>query len=551
MSIIVSNLRIGIDQSNDVAIYAAYKKLRIKSDMVKKTEVYKKSLDARKKTNPTFVMSLMIDLFENEAEIVKAAADSSVILHEKPQLEFKVGTEPLENPIIIIGFGPAGIFAAHTLASLGYRPIVFEKGGDVDSRVEAVNDFWLHGRLNAQSNVQFGEGGAGTFSDGKLTTRISDSRCDYILEQLVKNGAPKEILSTAKPHIGTDKLRGVIKAMRKDIIKKGGRVYFNKNLQDIIIENNAVHAVIVDNQEIRTDNLILAVGHSSREVFSMLLKKQVAVEAKSFSVGVRIEQLQATINKGLYGDLSEHKELQKGDYQLSHKCGDRCVYTFCMCPGGFVVPSSSTIDSVVTNGMSEHSRDGANANSALVVSVSPADFGKNPLSGVEFQQQLEQLAYKKAGGNYKAPAMTVNEFMSGSGTLNLKNVEPSYSLGVTGVNFGEIFPDYITKMLRMGLQVFDSKLKGFAAGDGVLTGVETRTSSPIRILRNSEFTSITTKGLYPCGEGAGYAGGIISAAIDGINIAQHLISQYKSEPPRIIPRTSAKEKETIESADNN
>ncbi len=316
--------------------------------------------------------------------------------------------------------------------------------------------------------------------------------------------------------------------MRKEIIQNGGQVHFNHNLEDIIIKNGAVHSVIVGGNEIRTDNVILAVGHSSRDTFKMLHEREVEMENKNFSVGVRIEQLQSTIDKGLYGDLAGHKNLPTGEYQLSHKMGNQCVYTFCMCPGGFVVPSSSSDNTVVTNGMSEHARDGKNANSALVVSVSKDDFGNKPLDGMLFQEHLEKTAFSKGGSNYKAPAMTVKEFINHETKMKLKSVSPTYQLGVTDANFDQIFPNHITKMLRVGLSVFSRKLPGFSNDDGILTGVETRTSSPIRILRDDSFSSINVKGLYPCGEGAGYAGGIMSAAVDGIKVAQQIASIYSN-----------------------
>lgn len=528
MAIIISNIRLNLNDDENVAFEFARKKLRVTENLIERKYIYKKSLDARHKANIFFVVSVVIELYKNESEIVKAISDSFVTYKEKEELHFLSGEKPLENPIIIAGFGPAGIFAAYTLSELGYKIIVFERGSDIDNRVEAVEKFWNNGILNEKTNVQFGEGGAGTFSDGKLTTRISDSRCDYILNEFVKNGAPKDILTNSKPHIGTDKLRGVIKSMREKIIRNGGEIYFNSCISDITVKNNAVYSVKIEDKEIRTDNLILAIGHSARDTFTMLLNKGIAIENKNFSVGLRIEQLQKTIDKGLYGELAGHKKLPQGEYQLSHRLKDRCVYTFCMCPGGFVVPSSSTENSVVTNGMSEHSRNGKNANSALVVSVDSNDFGTAPLAGMQFQQQLENKAFTIGGGCYKAPAMTVGEFLNGKNNkLAVNSVEPSYSLGVQAADFNDMFSKPIVDMLKLGLKSFNSKLNGFANEDGILTGVESRTSSPVRIIRNEEFSSISLQGLYPCGEGAGYAGGIMSAAADGIKVAQKLASIYK------------------------
>ncbi|WMJ23370.1 NAD(P)/FAD-dependent oxidoreductase [Paludicola sp. MB14-C6] len=527
MSIIISNIRYDINDSEEIAINKAISKLKVKKTLVKKAHIYKKSLDARRKGNFSFVASVVIELTEKEAEIVKAISDPFVMYKEKLELEFCCGIEQLKGPIVIIGFGPAGIFAAYTLAKLGYNPIVFEQGGDIDSRVNSVNRFWTLGQLDEKCNVQFGEGGAGTFSDGKLTTRISDNRCEYVLEEFVKHGAPENILTKSKPHIGTDKLRAVIKSMRNSIIENGGQVYFHKKLNEISIENNCIKSIVVDGQEMQTENVILAIGHSSRDTFQMLFEKGVNIESKNFSVGVRIEQLQTTINRGLYGELAGHKNLPVGEYQLSHKIGNQCVYTFCMCPGGYVVPSSSSENSVVVNGMSEYARDGKNSNSALVVSVDKSDFGLHPLDGMHFQAKLEQKAFQMGGGKYKAPAMSVKEFINQEHKLKLGEVNPTYALGVESCNFDKLFPSNISKMLRIGLQNFNTKLPGFSNDQGILTGVETRTSSPIRVLRNDELMSTNVKGLYPCGEGAGYAGGIMSAAVDGIKVAQQIASKYK------------------------
>ena len=326
MSIIVSNIRISLDDDDNIAFEIARKKLRITNHLIEKKYIYKKSLDARHQGNISFVVSVVIDLFENESEIVNAISDTFVSYRPKNAIEFPKGTKALDNPIVIAGFGPAGIFAAYTLSNLGYKTIVFERGGNIDNRVESINSFWNKGILDEKTNVQFGEGGAGTFSDGKLTTRISDSRCDYILKEFVNNGAPIDILHNSKPHIGTDKLRGVIKSMREKIIHNGGEIHFDSKISDVRLKHNQVFSVIVNNQEIRTDNLILAIGHSARDTFEMLLSKEIAIENKNFSVGLRVEQLQSTIDTGLYGDLAGHEKLPQGEYQLSHRMGNRCAY---------------------------------------------------------------------------------------------------------------------------------------------------------------------------------------------------------------------------------
>lgn len=524
MPIIVSNIRIGLNDSDEVAITQAIKTLGVTLTDVKSSYLHKKSLDARRRGSVSFVTSVVISLHEREAEIAKAISDPFVSYKSMDKLEFTTGSTEMTHGIIIVGFGPAGIFAADVLSKLGYKPQIFERGCAIDERVKAVSGFWKNGVLNEESNVQFGEGGAGAFSDGKLTTRISDNRCTYVLDRFVQHGAPSEITVTARPHIGTDKLRNVIKSMRESIVQAGATIHFNSKVTDIIIRDGKACGIVADGVEYPADSVILAVGHSSRDMFQLLYDKGVMLESKPFSVGVRIEQLQSTIDKGLYGDLAGHPALPKGEYQLSHKWNNKCVYTFCMCPGGFVVPSSSIKETVVVNGMSEHARDGKNANSALAVSVDSADFGDNPLDGMHFQQRLESLAYKLGGGSYKAPAMTVGEF---TGNGNTGSIDPTYSLGIKHCGFEKLFPHKITDMLKLGLGRFNVKLNGFADRKGVLTGVETRTSSPIRILRNDELYSTNVTGLYPCGEGAGYAGGIMSAAVDGIRIAQQLTSTYK------------------------
>ena len=521
--LIVSNLPLGLEEDEAAAIGAALRKLRARESQVARAAVHKKSLDARRQDRIRFVVSVAVELKDPQAE--QALASPQAVWKPRPALSLTPGPAKLEGPIVIAGFGPAGIFAAHTLALQGYRPLVLERGAEVDQRTAAVERFWKEGILDPRTNVQFGEGGAGAFSDGKLTTRISDSRCGYVLEQLVRHGAPGEILTAAKPHIGTDLLRGVIASLRREIIACGGEVRFCSALEGIRLEGGRMAGVRVNGMELPAAHLILAVGHSARDTFRLLREREIPMEGKDFSVGVRIEQLQSTIDRGLYGRWAGHPRLPKGEYQLSHRSGGRCVYTFCMCPGGYVVPSSSEPDTVVTNGMSRHARNGANANAALVVSVGKGDFGPEPLDGVRFQEALERRAFQLGGSDYRAPAMTVGGFLNGGG-LKLGAVEPSYALGVTGADFARLFPGEILEQLRLGIVQFQRKLPGFGAPEGVLTGVESRTSSPVRILRDENCISFGGQGLYPCGEGAGYAGGIMSAAVDGIRVAQQIISQY-------------------------
>ncbi|MBQ7816900.1 MAG: hypothetical protein IJ339_06070, partial [Oscillospiraceae bacterium] len=422
--------------------------------------------------------------------------------------------------------GPAGMFAGLYLARAGACPVIFERGAKVEERTAAVENYWQGGVLNEKANVQFGEGGAGTFSDGKLTTRINDPRCDFIIAEFEKHGAPKEILSKAKPHIGTDMLRKVVKNIREEIISLGGEIHFLSKIDDIGIKNGRIVSVSAEGTAFSAENVIIAAGHSARDTFAMLKEKGVLMEAKPFSVGVRIESLQADIDKGLYHSLAGHKALPKGEYQLSHNTKGRGVYTFCMCPGGNVVAAASEEDTVVVNGMSLHARDGKNANSAVVVSVTPQDFGGDFTKAIEFQRQLERKAFEMGGRNYKAPAQTVGNFLQNKAGLALGKVTPTYPIGVTECNMADLFPAEITNELKNALPAMNRKLNGFATEDSVITGVETRTSSPVRILRGENYQS-NIKGVYPCGEGAGYAGGIMSAAVDGVRIAQQICSEYK------------------------
>ena len=521
--IIVNNIKLNIEQPKEQAVALAVKKLRLPVRDIKDAFVHKMSVDAR--NGVKFVYSVGINLADADKEQLFAGKDKDISVKQKQTLTIEQGTAILEKPPVICGLGPAGLFCALVFARQGYRPVVLEQGEDVDTRTRTVREFEKNGKLNIQSNIQFGEGGAGTFSDGKLTTRIGDSRCEFVTDTLVEFGAPEEIKHIAKPHIGTDLLVNVIKNIRNEIIRLGGEVRFGTKLTDVNVKNGRVCSVVTTSGEIETSLLIMATGHSARDTFFMLKDKALLMEAKPFSVGVRIESLQADIDKGLYHDLAGHPALPKGEYQLSHNTKGRGVYTFCMCPGGNVVAAASEEDTVVVNGMSLHARDGRNANSAVVVSVTPEDFGGDFTKAVEFQRQLERKAFEMGGKNYKAPAQTVDNFLSGKAGLNIKKVTPTYPIGVTECNMADLFPDHITRELKNALPAMNRKLNGFAAADSVLTGVETRTSSPVRIIRGEDYQS-NIKGIYPCGEGAGYAGGIMSAAVDGVRIAQQICSKY-------------------------
>ncbi len=526
MAVIVSQIKTSVTSTNDEIISIALKKINLKSEDTARIGVHKTSLDARNNSDIKLVSSVWIELNNEKQE--KRLCDKysfcSVVKQEKIMPDKSVRIN--KQRVVIAGFGPAGMFAALTLAEYGFEPIVIERGAGIDERVEAVNNFWKNAKLDPCTNVQFGEGGAGTFSDGKLTTRIKDPLCRYVLEKLEEFGAPEEILIKAKPHIGTDKLRNVVKNIREKIIELGGAVRFKAVLTDFQADNGKIRSVTINGTEvIPCDSLILAIGHSARDTFEMLYEKKIFFEAKPFSVGARIEHKQEEVNRSLYGKHWNNPNLPQGEYQLSYRQGERAAYTFCMCPGGTVVPSSSETETVVTNGMSEFARDGENANAALVVSVSPEDFGSNPLDGVAFARNIERKAYRLAGNNYTAPASTVGSFLNGTGSLKGAEVNPTYEIGVTECNFNELFPKQITDLMRVGLNQFARKMKCFGNENAVLTAPETRTSSPVRITRNDEMTSLSISNLYPCGEGAGYAGGIMSAAVDGVKCALKIMGK--------------------------
>jgi hypothetical protein len=428
---------------------------------------------------------------------------------------------------LIVGFGPAGMFCGLLLAENGYKPIILERGDCVENRVKAVSQFWNGGEFSEKSNVQFGEGGAGTFSDGKLVTRIKDDLCKYVLERFVEFGATKDVLTKAKPHIGTDKLRNIVKNIRNRIIELGGEVHFNTQMDDFNVASGNISVVKANGLEFSPSAVVLAVGHSARDTFELLLNRGVTLEPKAFSVGVRIEHSRQSVDYSLYGEHAENPLLPTGEYQLSHRLNDgRAVYTFCMCPGGYVVPSSSEVGGVVTNGMSEYSRNGDNSNSAMVVSVSPRDYGSHPMDGVNFARSLERKAFALGGENYKAPCTSVRGFLNGKADVTSK-ISPTYAIGVTPCNLSELFPSFVTDMLKLGLDVFSHKMACFGDGDALMTAPETRTSSPVRITRdNATLTSTSIDNLYPCGEGAGYAGGITSSAVDGIKVALKLMERY-------------------------
>ena len=493
-------------------------------------EIARESIDSRKKNNIKMVYSVDVELESGEEEIAARFPANKVLYRERYNYTIPHVKRTSQLRPVIIGFGPAGMLCGLILAKCGLRPIILERGNDVETRTKDVIDFWTHRRLNTSSNVQYGEGGAGTFSDGKLTTGIKDGRCREVFNQLYAHGAPEEIMYSARPHIGTDKLGGVVKNIREDIISMGGEVRFCCKMTDIIVANNFIHGLTYEDKngsivDIETDCIILCTGHSARDTVEMLYKKGVRMEQKAFSVGTRIEHPQELINKAQYGNMWNNPILGAADYKLSnHPLHGRGGYTFCMCPGGTVVAASSEEGGMVTNGMSEYARDGENANSAILVGIEPSYFeDDNPLSGFAFQRQIEQSGFINGGGDYTAPAQLVGDFLKGNKSTKLGGVRPTCPTGVEMSDIRNVLPSCVTDTIRDAIIDFDKKLHGFALHDAVLTFPESRSSSPVRILRD-EFFQTNIRGLYPCGEGAGYAGGIISAAVDGIRCAEAVLN---------------------------
>ncbi|MGB2862804.1 MAG: hypothetical protein WBC05_05705 [Sedimentisphaerales bacterium] len=519
------DIALPFDHKPDALAANIVKRLNISERELLDFTIIRKSIDARRKNNIVAVYTIDVRV-KNEPELLSRFSQD-IYISPAPCMNYRMPAVGDTQGVraVVVGSGPCGLFAALILAQLGFKPILIERGKDVKSRIKDVQNFWRNGELDSESNVQFGEGGAGTFSDGKLTSQIKDkhNRSRKVLEEFVKAGAPEEILYQARPHIGTDNLVRVVKNLRGGIISLGGQVHFETKLTGIEIKDGKVAGAIVnDSENIETDIIVLALGHSARDTFEMLHRLGIRIEAKPFSVGVRIEHPQEVIDKAQYGRPASGEFLGPAEYKLVHHCENgRSAYTFCMCPGGEVIACSSEAGGVVTNAMSFYSRNRPNANSALLAGVNPRDFGStDPLAGIAFQRKWERKAFETGGNNYFAPVQLVGDFLAGRPSRSPGRVVPSYRPGTTPCDLGECLPGFVVETLRLAIPQMDRKLKGFSMNDAVMTAVESRSSSPIRIIRDRTFQSPALEGLYPAGEGAGYAGGIISTAVDGIKIAE-------------------------------
>jgi uncharacterized FAD-dependent dehydrogenase len=536
----LSNIKLPLDHDDQALTQTILSTLDITPEQLISFNMFRRGYDARKKSNIFLIYTLDVEVTnELETELLIKFADDQLV-KKTPDLDYHYvaqAPEDLKERPIIVGFGPCGLLAGLTLAQMGYNPIILDRGKEVRERTKDTFGFWRQKKLNTESNVQFGEGGAGTFSDGKLYSQVKDPK-QYgrkVLTEFVASGAPEEIMYVSKPHIGTFKLVSMVEKMRAEIIRLGGEIRFSSRVDDIELEKNddgseqgnrITGLTLSTGEKLKSNHIAIAIGHSARDTFEMLFNKGIYIEAKPFSVGFRIEHEQSTIDAARFGPNAGNEILGAADYKLVHHCKNgRSVYSFCMCPGGTVVAATSEENRVVTNGMSQYSRNERNANSAVVVGIDPNDYPGGPLAGIEFQRQLESNAYVLGGSDYDAPAQTVGDFLKGvdSGKKDLDSlgtVKPSFKPGIKLTDLSKALPDFAVEAIREAIPAFNRKIKGFAKNDALLTGVETRTSAPISIKRDGTFQSINTQGLYPAGEGAGYAGGIMSAAIDGIKIAE-------------------------------
>ena len=535
----LSEIRLPLDHARSALPAAVADRLALPTADIQQLSVFRRSHDARKASAPMFIYSVDVEVPDEAGVLRRFAGDHR--LQATPDMRYQfVGRAPatLATRPIVVGFGPAGIFAALVLAQAGFRPIVLERGKAVRERTQDTWGLWRKKVLDPESNVQFGEGGAGTFSDGKLYSQIKDP-LHYgrkVLVEFVKAGAPEEILYVAKPHIGTFRLVGMVEQMRREIERLGGEVRFQQRVSGLQIERGRVRGVTLSSgEEVSGEQVILALGHSARDTFEMLHRAGVFMEAKPFSIGFRIEHPQSLIDRARFGPNAGNPLLGAADYKLVHHCRNgRSVYSFCMCPGGTVVAATSEANRVVTNGMSQYSRNERNANAGIVVGITPLDYPGGPLAGIALQRDIETRAFELGGGTYEAPAQLVGDFLAGRPSTRLGSVIPSYQPGVRLTSLASALPDYAIEAIREALPAFERQIRGFAMPDAVLTGVETRTSSPLRITRGADAQSVNVRGLYPAGEGAGYAGGILSAGVDGIRVAEAVIRQALAQAaPRL------------------
>ncbi len=532
----INELKLPLNHSEADLPAAICARLKLQPEQLLQFTVFKRGVDARKKSDIQLTYTLDVDTDHNARVLAAFSKDEQIRPAPDTSYKFvaKAPDQLTERPIVI-GLGPCGLFAGLLLAEMGFNPIIVERGKEVRERTKDTFGFWRKKPLNTESNVQFGEGGAGTFSDGKLYSQVKDPK-HYgrkVMSEFVKAGAPEEIMYVSKPHIGTFKLVTMVEKMRARIIELGGEIRFSTRVDDILRDGEQLTGVrLSDGSELHSRYVVLAVGHSARDTFEMLFKRDVYIEAKPFSVGFRIEHRQSMIDECRYGASAGHPLLGAADYKLVHHgSNNRTVYSFCMCPGGTVVAAASEEGRVVTNGMSQYSRNERNANSAIVVGIDPErDFPGHPLAGIELQRKLEAQAFVLGGSNYDAPAQRVGDFLAGVPSTEFGDVLPSYTPGVKLTDLSNVLPDFVIAAIREAIPAFDKQIKGFAREEGLLTGVETRTSSPICIKRGPDYQSLNTKGLFPAGEGAGYAGGILSAGIDGIKVAEAVALAMTGQP---------------------
>ena len=531
MRVMIPALRQSLDDDGDSFRLSVARQLGVDPGEMGSLRVLRQAVDARKKSDVFFSVHALVDLPPRAARRVLADRNRHAQLWEEPTpLTVAHGQRPLKGWVVVVGMGPGGLFAGWLLAREGYRPLVIDRGKAMEERARDVEAYWDSGRADPESNPLFGEGGAGTFSDGKLTARSKDPRCATVLDTFLACGAPEQIGVLAKPHVGTDRLRQVVKNLRNQIVSLGGEVRFSTKLEAIHAPDGQLQAVTLSHggsrERLDCGALVLAIGQGARDTYGYLFDSGFALAPKPFAVGVRVEHPQTLINESQYGAFARHPRLGAADYKLTSQAGGRGVYSFCMCPGGLVVGAGAGPGQMVVNGMSNFDRAGENANAALVVQVFPEDFGSGPLDGVAFQQRLEQAAWDLGGGQGLAPACRLEDFLAGRGTARFGSVRPTFRPGVTGADLNRCLPPFVAAGLREAFSTFARQIRGFGMADAVLTAVESRTSAPVRILRGEDGQSLTHRGVYPVGEGAGYAGGIVSSAVDGLRAAEAIISHF-------------------------